>query len=68
MEGIGKRLREERVRLGYTQEVLATIGGVMVNAQGNYERGQRSPDARYLSRLADVDVDLLYVLTGRRFA
>lgn len=66
MEDIGKRLREERVRLSYTQDAFAAVGGVLVNAQGKYERGLRSPSAVYLSRLADIDVDLLYVLTGRR--
>ncbi|WP_456026776.1 helix-turn-helix domain-containing protein [Pseudomonas capeferrum] len=66
MVEIGKRIKEERIRLNYTQEAFAAVGGVLVNAQGNYERGRRSPNAIYLSRLADIDVDLLYVLTGRR--
>lgn len=68
MEDIGRRLREERLRLSYTQEAFAAVGGVAVNAQGKYERGLRSPNAKYLSRIADVGVDLLYVLTGCRSA
>ena len=66
MGEIGKRLKEERVRLHYTQAAFAAIGGVLVNAQGRYERGQRSPNALYLARLSGIGVDLEYVLTGRR--
>ncbi|MBJ2226814.1 MULTISPECIES: helix-turn-helix domain-containing protein [Pseudomonas] len=65
MDGIGKRLREERVRLNYTQAAFAAVGGVLVNAQGKYERGLRSPNALYLARLAEIDVDVMYVLIGR---
>ena len=65
MDGIGRRLREERVRLGYTQAAFAALGGVLVNAQGKYERGLRSPSALYLARLAEIDVDVIYILTGR---
>lgn len=63
---IGSRLREERARLGLTQGSFALAGGVLANAQGKYERGQRSPTAIYLSRLAGIGVDILYVVTGRR--
>lgn len=66
MDGIGKRIREERVRLSYTQAAFASVGGVLVNAQGKYERGLRTPNALYLARLAEIDVDLIYVLTGLR--
>jgi transcriptional regulator with XRE-family HTH domain len=66
MDEIGRRLREERIRLGYNQTDFAAVGGVLVNAQGKYERGQRSPNALYLARVADIEVDLVYVLTGRR--
>lgn len=34
MGEIGKRLKEERVRLHYTQAAFAAIGGVLMNAQG----------------------------------
>ena len=66
MSGIGDRLREERERLGLSQGAFGEIGGVKANAQGNYEKGERSPDAEYLSAVGKAGVDVLYVVTGRR--
>lgn len=63
---IGERLREERTRLGQSQELLGEAGGVRKQAQLKYESGERSPDAAYLERVAAVGVDVLYVLTGER--
>jgi len=66
MSGIGDRLREERERLGLSQGVFGEIGGVKANAQGNYEKGERNPDAGYLAAIAARGVDVLYVVTGER--
>jgi transcriptional regulator with XRE-family HTH domain len=66
MSGIGDRLCEERKRLGLSQGAMGEIGGVKANAQGNYEKGDRFPDAAYLAALAEIGVDVLYVVTGRR--
>jgi transcriptional regulator with XRE-family HTH domain len=63
---IAERLREERKRLGLTQERFGAAGGVGKLAQLNYEKGERSPDAAYLSAIAVVGVDVSYVLTGER--
>ncbi|MEQ1975003.1 MULTISPECIES: helix-turn-helix transcriptional regulator [unclassified Xenorhabdus] len=63
---IGFRLREERTRLNLTQAELADIGGIHKNTQGNYENNQKSPDAKYLERLAALGVDILYIITGNR--
>lgn len=65
MKEITQRLREERKRLGLTQEELAIIGGVKVNAQSIYERGVRVPNVIYLANIAKAGVDVLYVVTGR---
>lgn len=35
-------------------------------SQFNYEKGDRSPDATYLSAVAQKGVDVLYVVTGER--
>jgi len=64
MTGIGQRLKRERTRLKLSQSVLGAIGGVETNAQGNYESGVRSPRADYLSRIANVGIDVTYVVTG----
>lgn len=66
MSVIGDRLREERERMGLSQGAFGEIGGVKANAQGNYEKGDRSPGADYLASVAKVGVDVLYIITGRR--
>lgn len=66
MSGIGDRLFEERKRLKLSQQAMGEIGGVHANAQRNYEKGVRSPDAAYLAAVAAKGVDVLYVLTGQR--
>lgn len=66
MSGIGERLREERERLGLNQGAFGELGGVKANAQGNYEKGDRYPDAAYLAAVAEQGVDVLYVVTGER--
>ncbi|CAE6794686.1 hypothetical protein R75465_04662 [Paraburkholderia aspalathi] len=59
------RLKQERRRLGLNQAGLANAGGVQKHAQLNYEKGLRYPDAGYLAGIAEVGVDVLYLLTGR---
>jgi transcriptional regulator with XRE-family HTH domain len=44
---------------------MGQMGGVAANAQGKYESGERIPKADYLAALANVGVDVLYVLTSR---
>lgn len=66
MSDIGTRLKQERKRLGLSQRELGHFGGVAANAQGRYESGERVPKADYLAAVANVGVDVLYVLTGRR--
>lgn len=66
MESIGDRLKSERKRLGLNQDELAQVAGVQRQAQGNYERGDRVPDAAYLQAIASAGVDVLFVITGRR--
>lgn len=62
----GIRLKEERTRLRESQESFAAKAGVGKNAQIKYEQGSRSPDADYLQLVADIGVDVLYVLTGTK--
>ena len=61
---IGLRLRKERQRLGLSQNELGNRGGVEANAQGRYENGIRAPNATYFMAVADLGIDLLFVLTG----
>jgi transcriptional regulator with XRE-family HTH domain len=64
--GINVRLREERERLGYSQEAFGVLGGVRKQAQHMYESGARRPDANYLQALAEAGADVLYILTDQR--
>jgi transcriptional regulator with XRE-family HTH domain len=64
MDGIGKRLRSERMRLGLSQPEFAALGGLKHKTQLNYEADVSVPDARYLLALREVGVDIWYVLTG----
>ena len=61
---IGFRLRRERERMGLSQEAFAALASVKKMAQWNYEKGDRSPDAKYLAAIAAAGVDVRYVLTG----
>ncbi|WP_225307588.1 helix-turn-helix domain-containing protein [Nitrincola iocasae] len=64
MSEIGDRLKEERERIGLSQEEFGLVGGVARNAQSNYEKGKRAPDSDYLCAIARKGVDVLYILTG----
>ncbi|WP_150559330.1 helix-turn-helix domain-containing protein [Pandoraea bronchicola] len=63
---IGIRLREERLRLGYSQTEFAALGGASKRSQIDWECGKTSPTAEFLAALAAAGVDALYVLTGAR--
>ncbi len=60
----GERLREERARLGLTQDAFGAVGGVKKLAQISYEQDKRYPDAGYLIALAAIGVDVSYVMLG----
>ena len=62
----GARLAEERKRLGLKQAEFADLVGTDVPKQSLYENDRRELRADYLARLADAQVDIVYILTGRR--
>ena len=62
----GTRLAEERKRLGLKQAEFADLVGTDVPKQSLYENDRRELRADYLARLADAQVDIVYILTGRR--
>lgn len=51
---IGKRIRESRTSLGWSQEALAESVGVGAEMLGRYERGLKFPSHVTLMRLAEV--------------
>lgn len=64
MIDLGKRLKEERERLGLTQAKFAEACGVGRTAQFNYERGEREPSWSYISAAEKIGADVLYIFTG----
>jgi transcriptional regulator with XRE-family HTH domain len=66
MSEIGGRIKEERIRLKRNQQEFAAFGGVARNAQSNYEKGERVPDAEYLTGISKSGADVNYILTGIR--
>jgi transcriptional regulator with XRE-family HTH domain len=65
---IGRRLREERERLGMTQTEFSAVAQATRQTQSNYEKGERAPDALYLAAIVSIGVDVQYILTGLRAA
>ncbi|VVE41687.1 transcriptional regulator [Pandoraea communis] len=64
----GERLKEERSRLGYTQSAFGNLVGVSKQTQSNYESGYSEPKLDFWPAAAQVGVDVLYVLLGKRDA
>jgi transcriptional regulator with XRE-family HTH domain len=67
MKNVGRRLREERQRRGQTVEEFAESSALHPTSVGNYERGERAPNAALLLLWHDIGVDIGYVLTGVRW-
>ncbi len=63
---IGARIREERIRLGQTQLRFADAVGCSKSGLLKWEKGECTPNALVLAVCAELGVDLLYVVTGRR--
>lgn len=64
MSGLGKRLAEERKRLGLSQSAFADLVGVSFSSQRRYEDGRSAPDTGYLDNLRKHGVDADFVLSG----
>lgn len=60
--GIGKRIKEARLRKGYTQAALANLIGVTSGAIGNYENETSHPKEEVLYKLINtLEVDANYL-------
>lgn len=59
-----ERLKEERLRLGFSQEAFGALGGVKKLAQIKYEKGERQPDSKYFTGIAAAGANVDYILTG----
>ncbi len=65
---LGKRLVEERKRVGLNQTDFGRLGGVSKGSQILYEKGDGVPTGDYLVGIAAAGADVQYVLTGVRSA
>lgn len=63
---IGPRFKEERERIGLTQESLGVAVSAGRRTVVDWEKGVSSPTAVQLAVLAGLGVDILYVVTGAR--
>lgn len=63
---IFERLKEERKRLGYSQEAFAAVAGITRRPYAEWETGNTSPSAVQLAALAAAGLDVLYVVVGTR--
>ena len=64
---IRKRLKEERIKLGFTnQGAFAEKIGVSKTTQVYYEQGKTSPNNEYWQKAANLGADIQYILTGNR--
>lgn len=63
---IGNRLKEERNKLGLSQEQLGLIGHVTKLTQLKYESDISYPTAKYLAEVSRIGIDVFYVLHGIR--
>lgn len=64
VEGLPDRLRQERERLGLSQERFAQLVGVSRVSQCNYEQGAREPGIAYLSLVGQRGCNLRFILFG----
>lgn len=63
---LGERLREERKRLGLTQEAVADMFDTSKRQQIKYEQDVQAPGAMYLASACRIGMDVAYLLTGSR--
>lgn len=64
MANIAERIKEERQRLGLSQEKFGGIAGVSKQTVIAWEKGSTSPTIVQLSELAGHGLSAKYVLTG----
>jgi len=63
---IGERIRSERERLGMSQPQFASVAGTTKQTLFSWEAGKTFPNANQMAALAEIGVDVMYVLTGQR--
>jgi transcriptional regulator with XRE-family HTH domain len=62
MSNFSERLRAVRKQMGKSQTEFAEMAGVVTGSQGGYERGSVEPTVGYLLKLAELGVDMNFLL------
>jgi transcriptional regulator with XRE-family HTH domain len=65
MTTFSNRLKTTRKRLGLTQEAFSEMAGVSLSSQGQYERGVAEPSAAYFLKLAEMGIDMNFLLDSK---
>ena len=60
------RLKEERLRLGLSQDEAAVLCGVSREMWGKYERGTGDPASSKLIAFGNAGADIVFIFTGIR--
>ncbi|MCC8379535.1 helix-turn-helix domain-containing protein [Xenorhabdus sp. PB30.3] len=66
MSTMGSRIKEERERLGLSQDEFASLVGYALIQQICYERDEVPLGGVYLQALTKHGIDTLYIITGNR--
>ncbi len=61
MHTIGRRLAEERKRLGYNQTEFGALGGIKKGTVINWEKDLTSPTGTFLAEIAKIGADITYI-------
>ncbi|MDR1350841.1 MAG: hypothetical protein LBJ59_08740 [Zoogloeaceae bacterium] len=61
---VGKRLRSERIRLGYNTRDFAKAGGIGKGSQSRYENDETRPDSEYLNRISALGAEIFWIMRG----
>lgn len=65
---VGERIKEERERLEFNQDLFAEMAGVSRRSQIMYEQDKTDASAGYFTKIAEIGADVNYILTGVRMA
>lgn len=65
MSDFSERLKAVRKRMELSQEAFAELAGVSLSSQGQYERGVAEPSAAYFLKLAEMGIDMNFLLASK---
>ncbi len=63
---IGSRLREERERLGYSEQQIAQLLGIPIDQYIRFEEGEADPGIYRMPRLFAIGFDIQFIITDER--